>query len=248
MKTRIILYAVIWGIIVFTFSIESFGVAVNSSGIVNNEPNIPVENLDEYTAFINGKEIHLSKELKLSEVFKTLGDPENMGVIYTKYRLYSWGLKYDTGQRVIIEADAKNDQIVDWKVIHLVRNKVTRTVEYVIPGESRSQFPQNFNEMVEVKEKGNPLCPNGLWCWLNDRKNQTLYGESHFEILEKYDVVGPSPAITIHNGGLEPQKTSGNVYKDVYLTILAPDGKKHISRTSTIIEPYPQILNVELPL
>jgi hypothetical protein len=228
------------GIIVAALPLHSaFGAADSNKA----EPS--VESRDEFMAQINGKELRLWKGLKLSEVFETLGDPEDIGVIYSKTKIYGWGLDCVTGQSVIIEARAPKNEVIDWMIMRFNEGKIVQIFAYSVPGESRSQSANIANMikyMRESRKLGKPLCPCGLWCQVI---NLTEYQdqEQQFEILEKYDVVVPLLIVGLRNEGLTPVKTSDNLADDVFLTIKTPDGKEHISRLSKIDKPNPKIFN-----
>ena len=241
MKSGNILRTAILGIIFLTISTQTMKATGNASGIVDNEPNIPVESLEQYTALINGKEIHLSKELKLSEVFKTLSDPEDMQQGSYGRLVYWWGLECDTGQTIFIEAEPEKNEIADWMVINYENGEAKQIITFLIAGKTRYVTAESLKYIKDVRKDGKPLCPDGLWCSVFNRsKNHGM----PFEILEKYDIVGPAIWVTIHNGGLQSIQTSGDPSKDVFLTIITPDGQKHISKLKTIEKEYPQKFDV----
>ncbi len=233
MKTRTILCAAILGIVVFAFSTESFGATVESSGIVKTEPNMPIENRDEYTALINGKEIHLSKELKLSEVFNTLGDPEDIEQGNYGLVLYCWGLGNESRQSIIIEAQPKTSEVTDWMVIDYGNEKTINATAYSIAGKSRYRLAEELNYMRKAREAGKSLCTEGIWCELYDR-TQNNDNVQPYEVLDKHSVVGPKIDIGIHNYGINEKKLTENFLQDICLHIVTPDGKEHISNRSSV--------------
>jgi hypothetical protein len=227
-KAFILQIAIVGIIVVVPPACSAFG-AVDSNSI---------ESRDEFTAQINSKELRLSKGLKLSEAFETLGDPEDMDQGNYGLMLYGWGLESANGQSIIIEANLGKNIVTDWMVMKFEKGKVASTLAYSTAGGSRYRLSQDLKDMREVRKVGQPLCPNGLWC--------TEANSSEFDIREKYDVVGKIVFITLQNGGFKTFTTSENLADDLYLTITEPTGKKHISKLSKITDmnyAYPKIID-----